>query len=74
LISGTRGLEVLSDPLYSTFVHGISPMTHDIKEFFTDSEWDLIYNFIGNALDDDYFDPEDVYSVRNKIHSIFRED
>ena len=49
----------------------MNTITHPIKEFFTDSEWDLIYNFIGNALDDDDFDPDDVYSVRNKIHAIF---
>jgi hypothetical protein len=48
--------------------------TNMIKEFFTESEWDLIYNFIGNALDDDMFDPEEVYSIRNKIHAIFAED
>jgi hypothetical protein len=48
--------------------------TATIKEFFTESEWDLIYNFIGNALDDDTFDPDDVYNVRNKIHEIFKED
>ena len=42
-----------------------------VRDFFTDDEWDLIYNFIGNALDDDDFNPEDVYSVRNKIHSVF---
>ena len=23
------------------------------KEFFTETEWDLIYNFVGHALDDD---------------------
>ena len=46
---------------------------HPIKEFFTDSEWDLIYNFIGNALDDDLFDPDEVYSIRNKIHAIFED-
>jgi len=47
---------------------------NNIKEFFTDSEWDLIYNFIGNALDDDLFDPDEVYSIRRKIHTIFAED
>ena len=54
--------------------HYDNTTAHPIKEFFTESEWDLIYNFIGNALDDDDFDPDDVYSVRNKIHSIFDED
>ena len=47
--------------------------TTTIKEFFTESEWDLIYNFIGNALDDDLFDPDEVYSIRNKIHAIFED-
>jgi hypothetical protein len=43
------------------------------KEFFTEDQWDLIYNFIGNALDDDLFNPEDVYAIRNKIHALFEE-
>lgn len=43
----------------------------DIKEFFTDEEWDMIYNFIGHALDDDDHNPEDVYAIRNTIHSLF---
>jgi hypothetical protein len=46
---------------------------HPIKEFFTDEEWDLIYNFVGYALDDDQEEPEVVYDIRNKIHSIFDE-
>jgi hypothetical protein len=41
---------------------------------FTDSEWDLIYNFVGHALDDDEEDSEMVYNIRNKIHSIFDEE
>lgn len=45
--------------------------TQTMQEFFTESEWDLIYNFIGNALDDDNFDADDVYSIRNKIHTLF---
>ena len=44
------------------------------RQLFTESEWDLIYNFIGNALDDESYDPDDVYNVRNKIHEIFKED
>ena len=48
-------------------------MTDTIKEFFTEDQWDLIYNFIGNALDDDLFDSEDVYAIRNKIHAIFED-
>lgn len=43
---------------------------HAVKEFFSDSEWELIYNFVGYALDLDEKDSEIVYSIRNKIHSI----
>ena len=42
-----------------------------IKEFFTENQWDMIYNFIGNALDDDDFDSEEVYDIRAKIHDLF---
>ena len=41
-----------------------------MRDFFTEDQWDLIYNFIGNALDDEDFNPEDVYEVRNKIHQL----
>ena len=41
------------------------------RNLFTEDQWDLIYNFIGNALDDDLFNPEDVYAIRNKIHLLF---
>ena len=42
-----------------------------MRDFFTEDQWDLIYNFIGHALDDEEFNPEDVYEVRNKIHQLF---
>jgi hypothetical protein len=45
--------------------------TDTIKEFFTETEWDMIYNFIGHALDNEDYDPEQVYSIRSKIHNIF---
>ena len=45
-----------------------------IKDFFTSEEWDMIYNLVGHGLDDDDFTPEDVYSIRNKIHTIFDEE
>lgn len=47
--------------------------TTKIKEFFTETEWDLIYNFVGYALDDDDIDDDngDVYSIRAKIHNLF---
>jgi regulator of sirC expression with transglutaminase-like and TPR domain len=41
------------------------------RALFSEDQWDLIYNFVGHALDDDDFDPEDVYSIRNKIHALF---
>jgi hypothetical protein len=41
------------------------------KDFFSEDQWDLIYNFIGNALDDDDFSSEDVYEIRNKISALF---
>jgi hypothetical protein len=45
----------------------------NIKEFFTEEQWDLIYNFVGNALDNEEFNPEDVYEIRNKIHSLYED-
>ena len=45
--------------------------TDTMKEFFTETEWDMIYEFIGRALDDDNYDPEQVYSIRSKIHNLF---
>jgi hypothetical protein len=45
--------------------------TDTIKEFFTEDEWDMIYNFIGNALDVDDYDPEQVYTIRSKIHNLY---
>ena len=40
------------------------------RNLFTDSQWELIYNFIGNALDDQLFDSNDVYMIRNKIEAL----
>ena len=45
--------------------------TQTIQEFFTETEWDMIYNFIGNALDNDDYECEDVYAIRAKIHNLF---
>ena len=45
--------------------------TKTIQEFFTETEWDMIYNFIGNALDNDDYECEDVYAIRAKIHNLF---
>jgi hypothetical protein len=44
------------------------------RQLFTEDQWDLIYNFIGNALDDDDFNADDVYQIRNKIHELFKEE
>jgi hypothetical protein len=46
-------------------------MPDTIKEFFTDEEWDMIYNLIGHGLDDDEENSDNVYFIRNKIHSLF---
>ena len=46
-------------------------MTQTVQEFFTETEWDMIYNFIGNALDNDDYECEDVYAIRAKIHNLF---
>ena len=40
-------------------------------QLFTEDQWDMIYNFIGNALDDDDFNADDVYAIRNKIEALF---
>jgi hypothetical protein len=44
---------------------------HAIKEFFTESEWDLIYNLVANNVqfcEDEEEDPvADYYSVARKI-------
>ena len=45
--------------------------TTEMQEFFTETELDMIYNFIGNALDNDDYDKEDVYTIRAKIHNLF---
>ena len=42
-----------------------------VKEFFTETEWDMLYEFIGHALDDDNYDPEQVFTIRSKIHNLF---
>lgn len=41
------------------------------RQLFTENQWNLIYNFIGNALDADEFDSDDVYAIRKKIHLLF---
>ncbi len=43
------------------------------RQLFTEDQWDMIYNFIGNALDSDEYDPEDVYAIRNKIHLLWED-
>ena len=44
------------------------------RDLFSDDQWDLIYSMAGHALDNDDFTPEDVYSIRNKIHTLFDEE
>ena len=48
---------------------------HAIKEFFTESEWDLIFNLVSNNVqfcEDEEEDPvEDYYSIAHKIVELF---
>ena len=49
--------------------------SHPIKEFFTDSEWDLIYDLLDSnrQYDDDEEYAEDYITALNKIASLFVE-
>ena len=58
-------------PYSMTTTPSSNKMTQTVQEFFTETEWDMIYNFIGNALDNDDYECEDVYSIRAKIHNLF---
>lgn len=52
----------------------VSQLSKNIyRNLFTEEQWELIYNFVGNALDDDDFNAEDVYVIRNKISLLFDE-
>jgi hypothetical protein len=48
---------------------------HPIKEFFTDSEWDLIYDLLesNRHYDEDESYAEDYVTALNKIHDLFKE-
>jgi hypothetical protein len=50
---------------------------NNIKEFFTDSEWDLIYNLVANNrefCEDDEYDPRSDYdNIVDKISNLFEE-
>lgn len=49
---------------------------NNIKDFFTESEWDLIYSLVKNNAefcDDTEDDPRDDYdSIVNKIHNLHK--
>jgi len=51
-------------------------MTETIKEFFTNEEWDLIYDLVHNNkqfCEDEEYDPRETYdSIENKIYQLFR--
>ena len=49
----------------------MNTQTETVQNFFTSEEWDMIYNFVGNALDNENYIPEDVYAIRAKIHNLF---
>jgi len=52
-------------------------MNQTVKDFFTDSEWDLIYSLVqGNRefCEDDEFDPVSDYdSILSKMQTLFSE-
>jgi hypothetical protein len=41
------------------------------RNLFTEDQWELIYNFVGHALDDNDFNALNVYVIRNKISLLF---
>ena len=41
-----------------------------VRKFFTSEQWDMIYNFVGNALDIEDEISEDVYEIREKIDAL----
>jgi hypothetical protein len=51
-------------------------MTETIKEFFTESEWDLIYNLVENnrqfCEDEDQDPVEDYDNIVSKIATLFQ--
>lgn len=49
--------------------------THPIKDFFTDSEWDLIYQLLESnyQYDDDEDYAEDYVTAIDKIRKLFEE-
>ena len=51
-----------------------SDLQQDIcRNLFTPQQWELIYNFVGHALDDGDFNVSDVYAIRDKISLLFDE-
>lgn len=50
-------------------------MTDTIKEFFTDSEWNLIYDLLNSnsQFDEDEEYAEDYVTALKKIHSLFED-
>lgn len=51
-------------------------MTQPIKEFFTDKEWDLIYDLLDNNRqyeDEDCEYLEEYYTALTKIRSLFED-
>jgi hypothetical protein len=50
-------------------------MPQQVKEFFTESEWDLIYSLVSNNrefCENDEYDPQEDYTnILNKIHKLW---
>jgi len=49
--------------------------THPIKEFFTEAQWDMIYDALREYQDhDDEIDQDLLFDTIDKISDLFRED
>ena len=63
--------------LFQTLPNFSPTMPDTIKEFFTDSEWDLIYNLVSNNrqfCEDEEEDPvEDYDNIISKIYNLHKD-
>lgn len=51
---------------------------HAVKDFFTNEEWDLIYDLVHNNkqfCEDEEYDPLETYdSIEKKIYNLFQQE
>lgn len=54
----------------------ITIQSNSVKEFFTDSEWDLIFNLLNEnrmVIDEDHPYLEENYTALDKIRTLFQD-